>query len=42
MQDVLKYWLDTDSDMSWSKLAEAVELCGYKGLAEKIRQNSTL
>ena len=39
MMDVLNYWLETDPEKSWSKLAEAVEDCGYGVLAEKIRQN---
>ena len=36
--DVLDYWIETDPENSWSKLAEAVEDCGYGVLAEKIRQ----
>ena len=39
--DVLNYWLETDPEKSWSKLAEAVEDCGYGVLAEKIRQKSS-
>ena len=39
--DVLDYWLDTDPEKSWSKLADAVEDCGYEVLAEKIRQKSS-
>ena len=39
--DVLNYWLKTDPEKSWSKLAEAVEDCGYGVLAEKIRQKSS-
>ena len=38
--DVLDYWLETDPEKSWSKLAEAVEDCGYGVLAEKIRSVS--
>ena len=38
--DILDYWLETDPEKSWSKLAEAVEDCGYEVLAEKIRQKS--
>ena len=41
MIDVLSYWLETDPEKSWSKLAEAVEGCGYGVLAEKIRQKSS-
>jgi len=40
MRDILNYWLETDLEMSWSKLAEAVEDCGYGVLAKKIRQKS--
>ena len=39
--DVLNYWLETDPEKSWSKLAEAVEDCGYGVQAEKIRQKSS-
>ena len=39
--DVLNYWLETDPEKSWSKLAEAVEDCSYGVLAEKIRQKSS-
>ena len=35
--DVLNYWLETDPRKSWSKLAEAVEDCDHRVLAEKIR-----
>ena len=41
MIDVLNYWLETDPEKSWSKLAEAVGNCGYGVLAEKIRQKSS-
>ena len=41
MIDVLNYWLETDPEKSWSKLAKAVEDCGYRVLAEKIRQKSS-
>ena len=37
MIDVLNYWLETDPRKSWTKLAEAVEDCGYGVLADKIR-----
>ena len=37
MIDVLNYWLETDPRKSWTKLAEAVENCGYGVLANKIR-----
>ena len=39
--DVLNYWLNTDPEKSWSKLAEAVEDCGYGVLAEKMRQKNS-
>ena len=39
--DVLNYWLETDSEKSWSKLAEAVKNCGYGVLADRIRQKSS-
>ena len=39
--DVLNYWLKTDPEKSWIKLAEAVEDCGYGVLAENIRQKSS-
>ena len=35
--DVLGYWLETDPRKSWSKLAEAVEDCDHRVLAEKLR-----
>ena len=38
--DILNYWLKAGTEKSWSKLAEAVKYCGYKILAEKIRQKS--
>ena len=38
MIDVLcYYWLETDPRKSWTKLAKAVEDCGYGVLADKIR-----
>ena len=37
MIDVLNYWLETDPRKSWTKLADAVEDCGYGVLAGKIR-----
>ncbi len=37
MAAVVSYWLEYDKDCSWKKLAEAVEYCGYKVVAEKIR-----
>ena len=37
MAAVLSHWLEYGRERSWSKLAEAVEYCGYKVIAEKIR-----
>ena len=39
--DLLNYWLETDSEKSWRKLAEAVKNCGYRVLADKLRQKSS-
>ena len=39
--DVLDYWLKTDPEKSWIKLAGALVACGYGALAEKIRQKSS-
>ena len=38
MIDVLNYWLETDPRKCWTKLAGAVEDCGYGVLADKIRR----
>ena len=35
--DTINYWLENDTEKSWSKLAEAVEDCGHKLLAETAR-----
>ena len=35
--DTINYWLENDTEKSWTKLAEAVKYCGYKLLAEKAR-----
>ena len=35
--DTINYWLENDTEKSWSKLAEAVENCGHKLLAEEAR-----
>ena len=37
MVDVLNHWLNNDKKKSWKVLADAVEFCGYKVLATKIR-----
>ena len=39
--DILNYLLEMDPEKSWSKLADAVEDCGYGVLVEKIRQKSS-
>jgi len=35
---ILEYWLETDQEKSWTKLAEAVKDCGHPCLAETIQQ----
>ena len=35
--DTINYWLENDTEKSWTKLAEALEDCGHKVLAEKAR-----
>ena len=35
--DTINYWLENDKEKSWTKLAEVLEDCGYKLLAEKAR-----
>ena len=37
---VIDYWLRNDIDQSWSKLADALQLCNYRVLAENIRAMS--
>ena len=39
--DVLNYWLETDPRKSWSKLAEALEDCNHRVVAEKIRSTES-
>ena len=39
MQDVINHWLKNDNDISWMKLAGAVEACGHASLADTIRLN---
>jgi len=34
---VINYWLDNDRDKSWTKLADAVELCDCGNVANSIR-----
>ena len=33
--DIINYWLANDTEKFWMKLAEAVEDCGHKLLAEE-------
>ena len=35
---VINYWLNTDFEKSWEKLANAVQLCNYGNVAEKLRK----
>ena len=35
---VITYWLHSDREKSWRKLADAVELCNYEDVADKIRE----
>ena len=42
MTAVVSHWLEHGNDRSWSKLAEAVEYCGYKVMAEKIRKKHAI
>ena len=39
MQDMINYWLESDKDKSWTKLAGAVQTCGHAHavLADTIR-----
>ena len=41
LQDIINYWLETASEKSWTKLAEAIELRGYKIPAKKICTKSS-
>ena len=36
-RDVIDYWLNSDPNKSWAKLAEAVESSGHGDIAENIR-----
>jgi len=38
--DVIDFWLNEDEEKSWTKLAKAVEGCGYGDLAANIRQKN--
>ena len=37
-EDVIDYWVENDPEKSWTKLADAVKMCGYALLADKIRK----
>ena len=41
MAAIIGHWLEHGKEPSWGKLAEAVEYCGYKVMAEKIRSKHT-
>ena len=36
--DVINHWLRNDPEKSWSKLADAIHVCDYKLLADRIRK----
>jgi len=38
---VLQHWLDNDPEASWNKLANALEFCNYRVLADFIRKRQT-
>ena len=38
---VLQHWLDNDPNASWGKLANALESCNFKKLADIIRSKQT-
>ena len=33
---ILRYWLNNDRDASWNKLANSLERCNYRVLADSI------
>jgi len=39
MVAVIDYWLECGEDPSWNKLAEALEYCDHKVVANKIKEN---
>ena len=36
LMGVIQHWLDDDVDQSWTKLADALQLCGYEQAARAI------
>ena len=38
LNDILLYWLNNDGDASWNKLANSLERCNYRVLADSIRK----
>ncbi len=36
--NIIKYWLSNDYDPSWNSLAVALDKCGFKRMADKIRR----
>ncbi len=42
MAAVISHWLEHGEKPSWDQLAEAVEYCGYRVVAEKIRSGHEL
>ena len=39
MQETVSSWLHYDTGASWSRLARAVDVMGYSGIAETIRRD---
>ena len=39
MQETVSSWLHYDTEASWSRLARAVEVMGYRDIAETIRRD---
>jgi len=42
LMSVINFWLESDEEISWTKLAKAVEDCGNGDLAAKIRQENNM
>ncbi len=38
LRDIIQCWLDNDYNSSWNTLAVALDKCGYRLMADKIRQ----
>ena len=41
LSHVLQHWLNNDPEASWSKLANALQSCNYRNLANIIRNERT-